>query len=110
LSLEISIKAREQNLSAIKDHWPEIGDLITDKSRSRRSVRVMVRDYQPVHGWLNPRLGLISGLGSRGFSLAPYLAHKLIERMIEPEMPIKSNAATFWGLTRKGVSFSLRSS
>jgi tRNA 5-methylaminomethyl-2-thiouridine biosynthesis bifunctional protein len=110
LSLEISIKAREQNLSAIMDYWPEVGDLITDKSLSRRSVRVMVRDYQPVHGWLNPRLGLISGLGSRGFSLAPYLAHGLIEEMIEPEMPIKSNASTFWGLTRKGVSFSLRSS
>lgn len=110
INLKTNPMVRAETLAALKCHWPQMHDLVTDQIQSRRSIRVMARDYQPVQGWLSPRLGVITGLGSRGFSLAPYLAFGLIDAMIKPDCAHNMPMMPFWGLTRKGVSFSLRSS
>jgi tRNA 5-methylaminomethyl-2-thiouridine biosynthesis bifunctional protein len=62
------------NRDTLAEVLPELADAIDLKALiSRASVRVMSRDYLPVCGELQPGLHLLTGLGSRGFCLAPLL-------------------------------------
>ncbi|MCB0657575.1 MAG: FAD-dependent oxidoreductase [Saprospiraceae bacterium] len=48
------------------------------------AFRPASRDQRPVIGFhpLHPRLAVINGLGTKGVSLAPYLAHLMSERLV----------------------------
>ncbi len=46
-------------------------------------IRPAMQGRRPIAGWLkeNPRIGILNGLGSKGISLAPFLAHYLFENL-----------------------------
>lgn len=48
---------------------------------SRARIRVTTRDYLPVCGQMSPRLWALSGMGARGFCLAPWLGMSLVAQM-----------------------------
>lgn len=73
---------RERNFESLKARLPELAARIDpDAIRSRASVRVTTRDHLPMAGELTPGLHVLTGLGARGFCLAPLLARDVINRI-----------------------------
>jgi tRNA 5-methylaminomethyl-2-thiouridine biosynthesis bifunctional protein len=56
--------------------------------RSRASIRVTTRDYLPVTGTAEEDIYLLTGLGARGFCLAPLLAKALLNEIIGLPSPL----------------------
>ena len=74
---------RVRNLDSLAKAMPERAIRIADGPfKSRASIRVMTRDYLPVAGPAEEGIYLLSGLGARGFCLAPLLAKALLLQII----------------------------
>lgn len=56
--------------------------------QGRASLRAQTRDYLPLAGWLTPQLGVLTGLGSKGFSFAPLCAEVLISQRLGEPVPL----------------------
>jgi len=74
---------RDRNLESLAKVMPHsAAELGTASLRSRASVRVMTRDYLPAVGKVSGGLYALTGLGARGFSLAPLLAKALLADIV----------------------------
>jgi tRNA 5-methylaminomethyl-2-thiouridine biosynthesis bifunctional protein len=73
---------RHRNLETLKARLPHMADAVVDQDiRSRASVRVTTRDHLPLAGELAPGLYALTGLGARGFCLAPLLARDIVAQI-----------------------------
>ncbi len=74
---------RARNLDSLAKAMPErAARVVSSPFRSRVSIRVMTRDYLPVVGLADKGVYLLTGLGARGFCLAPLLARALLNQVI----------------------------
>jgi tRNA 5-methylaminomethyl-2-thiouridine biosynthesis bifunctional protein len=80
---QASALAREGNLAALAGLSPALAQAVGEAGRSppygsalhsRAGVRATTPDRMPVAGAVGPGLAVLTGLGSRGFSLAPLMA------------------------------------
>ena len=89
---DIRLADRARNLDSLARAMPARAAALTGGAfRSRASVRVMTRDYLPVAG----RAGgvwLLTGLGARGFCLAPLLARALLSEITGAPWPLAAIA------------------
>ncbi len=80
---EVRAADRTRNLDSLAGAMPERAARIIDEPfQSRASIRVMTRDYLPVMGPADDGVYLLTGLGARGFCLAPLLARALLNQII----------------------------
>lgn len=70
---------RARNLESLAKVMPQrVAELNPGALQSRAGIRVMTRDYLPALGRVGEGLYALTGLGARGFSLAPLLAKALL--------------------------------
>ena len=80
---EVREADRARNLDSLAKAMPDRAPRIANGPfRSRASIRVMTRDYLPVVGPVDDSVYLLTGLGARGFCLAPLLAKALLKQII----------------------------
>ena len=80
---EVRAADRARNLDSLARAMPERAARVAESAfRSRASIRVMTRDYLPVVGAVDDSIYLLTGLGARGFCLAPLLARALLNQII----------------------------
>jgi tRNA 5-methylaminomethyl-2-thiouridine biosynthesis bifunctional protein len=73
---------RERNLEGLRTHLPQVANDLQGKAiSSRASVRVTTRDHLPLAGEIGPGIHALTGLGARGFCLAPLLARDIVARI-----------------------------
>jgi tRNA 5-methylaminomethyl-2-thiouridine biosynthesis bifunctional protein len=73
---------RQRNFESLKARLPHMAEALADQDiRSRASVRVTTRDHLPLAGELAPGLHALTGLGARGFCLAPLLARDIVAQI-----------------------------
>lgn len=73
---------RRRNLDSLALAMPERAARIEGGNvQSRASIRVMTRDYLPVVGPAEAGVYLLTGLGARGFCLAPLLAKAVLNQI-----------------------------
>ncbi|WP_417659641.1 bifunctional tRNA (5-methylaminomethyl-2-thiouridine)(34)-methyltransferase MnmD/FAD-dependent 5-carboxymethylaminomethyl-2-thiouridine(34) oxidoreductase MnmC [Pseudidiomarina sp.] len=79
-----------ENLATLQDNldsnWTEQLEPVAD----RASLRNTTRDHLPACGWLTPSLGVLGGLGSRGFTSAPLCAELLVGQWLQEPLPISA--------------------
>jgi tRNA 5-methylaminomethyl-2-thiouridine biosynthesis bifunctional protein len=75
-TVETSAAAGALNLQTLEARLPELAERVarTGNVRSRAAVRAATPDRLPIAGELAPGLFALTGLGSRGFCVAPLLA------------------------------------
>ena len=80
---------RNRNLASLAVAMPErAAEVAVGPFQSRASVRVMTRDYLPVIGQLEEGVYALTGLGARGFCLAPLLARALLGQICSLPSPL----------------------
>lgn len=73
---------RERNLEGLRAHLPQVVDSLEGKTiSSRASIRVTTRDHLPMMGEVAAGVYALTGLGARGFCLAPLLARDIVARI-----------------------------
>ncbi len=86
-----------RNLASVAKTLPRLaGRLASAPVAARASLRATTRDYMPLAGVLGePGSGLLilSGLGSRGFTLAPLLAEHVVAQALERPSPLPASLA-----------------
>lgn len=86
---EVRETDRARNLDSLAKAMPErAAALAGAEFRSRARIRVMTRDYLPVVGQEGDGAWLLTGLGARGFCLAPLLARSLVARIVGAADPL----------------------
>ena len=65
------------NLTALTEARPAFAATLSDTLTHRAAVRVSTPDHWPMSGEILPGLSVLTGLGGRGFTLAPLLADQL---------------------------------
>lgn len=82
-SVDVRQTDRARNLDSLARAMPERAARVADGPfQSRASIRVMTRDYLPVVGAVDEGVYLLTGLGARGFCLAPLLARGLLNQIM----------------------------
>lgn len=71
---------------------------------SRASIRATTRDHLPLVGQLKPRLWVLSGLGSRGFTSAPLCAATLVSMLVGEALPMSAELVQRLSLQRAAAS------
>jgi tRNA 5-methylaminomethyl-2-thiouridine biosynthesis bifunctional protein len=77
-----------ENLATLQDNlnqaWTQQLTAVSD----RAALRNTTRDHLPACGWLTENLGVLSGLGSRGFTSAPLCAELLVSQWLGEPNPL----------------------
>ena len=90
---DIRAEDRARNLDNLARVMPRrAAALAAGPFRSRASVRVMTRDYLPVAGRAGEGTWLLTGLGARGFCLAPLLARAVLADILGVASPLPAVA------------------
>jgi tRNA 5-methylaminomethyl-2-thiouridine biosynthesis bifunctional protein len=89
---------RSANLDALAKHRPALAERVRtlpmEGLRSRAAVRAAVRDHLPLAGrWGTSGLHVLSGLGGRGFTLAPLLAEHIAAEALGAPSPLPTSLA-----------------
>lgn len=79
---------REMNLETLRAVLPDEAEIAQAQTTSRAAVRVTTRDHLPVMGALSDRVWALTGLGARGFCLAPWLAQGLVAEALGLPSPL----------------------
>ncbi len=83
---------RARNLESLAKMLPDLAETIAaGPFQSRASVRVTTRDYLPAAGEIGPGLFALTGLGARGFCLAPLLARAVAAEVMGAPRPLPRN-------------------
>ncbi|RAK67508.1 tRNA (5-methylaminomethyl-2-thiouridine)(34)-methyltransferase MnmD [Phenylobacterium kunshanense] len=91
---EVRPRDHQRNRETLRAALPELAARIADAAlEGRASIRAVTPDRLPVAGQLAPGLFALTGLGSRGLSLAPLLAEHLAALALEAPSPITAAAA-----------------
>ena len=92
---------RARNLESLAAIMPRRAAMIAKRPlRSRASVRVMTRDYLPAIGTVAPGVHVLTGLGARGFCLAPLLARALLADLTGAPSPLPAIANNLLNVSR----------
>ncbi len=84
---------RARNLDSLARVMPErAARAAAGPLTSRASVRVTTRDYMPVVGRAGDGTWLLSGMGARGFCLAPLLARAVVAEIVGAPSPLPAVA------------------
>ncbi len=84
---------RQRNLDSLALAMPDRAKAASPGPfQSRASVRVMTRDYLPVVGQIGEGVYALTGLGARGFCLAPLLAKALLSEVCGTPSPLPAAA------------------
>lgn len=80
-----------ENLATLQDNlnqaWTQQLTAVSD----RAALRNTTRDHLPACGWLTNNLGMLSGLGSRGFTSAPLCAELLVSQWLGEPQPLANS-------------------
>jgi tRNA 5-methylaminomethyl-2-thiouridine biosynthesis bifunctional protein len=83
------LEDHRRNLEALAKGRPVLAERLSQAALSgRAAVRVTTADHLPLAGSLTDGLFLLSGLGGRGFCLAPLLAEHVIARVLDIPSPL----------------------
>jgi tRNA 5-methylaminomethyl-2-thiouridine biosynthesis bifunctional protein len=83
------LEDHRRNLEALAKGRPVLAERLSQAALSgRAAVRVTTADHLPLAGSLNDGLFLLSGLGGRGFCLAPLLAEHVVARVLGIPSPL----------------------
>jgi len=78
-----------QNLAALTEARPEFAATLPAALTHRAAVRVSTPDHWPLCGGILPGLSVLTGLGGRGFTLAPLLAESLVATLVGAPDPLE---------------------
>ncbi|MDI7774291.1 tRNA (5-methylaminomethyl-2-thiouridine)(34)-methyltransferase MnmD [Asticcacaulis sp. EMRT-3] len=93
LGTEVRMDDRQDNLDRLNRAMPQVAAAIDPSSlTSRASLRMSSRNHLPRSESLEPGLWRLSGLGGRGFCLAPLLAADLIADLAGLPSPLQRRA------------------
>src|SRR5690606_3012201 len=85
---EIDVADTEENLLTLQDNLAQPWTYRLNAVNNRASLRNTTRDHLPACGWLTDNLGVLSGLGSRGFTSAPLCAELLVSQWLGEPQPL----------------------
>ena len=92
---------RTRNLESLARIMPQrVADIAGKELQSRASIRVMTRDYMPAIGEVAPGVYVLTGLGARGFCLAPLLAKALLADLTGAPSPLPAAAQNLLNICR----------
>jgi tRNA 5-methylaminomethyl-2-thiouridine biosynthesis bifunctional protein len=77
-----------ENLARLTAAFPESGATLTGESWV--GLRATTPDHLPLTGWLGENLGVLTGLGSKGYLYAPILASCLIAEALGRPLPLET--------------------
>ena len=98
---------RTRNLDSLARIMPErVAGIAAQDLQSRASIRVMTRDYLPAMGEVAPGLYVLTGLGARGFCLAPLLAKALLADLTGVSSPLPAAAQNLLNICRLATDLS----
>ncbi len=99
---------RARNLESLARIMPERAERIAGGDLyARASVRVMTRDYMPAMGPVGAGLYALTGLGARGFCLAPLLAKALLADLTGAPSPLPAYAQKLLNISRLAADSSV---
>ncbi|MFN4288476.1 MAG: tRNA (5-methylaminomethyl-2-thiouridine)(34)-methyltransferase MnmD [Brevundimonas sp.] len=85
---------RMRNLASLAGVAPELaGRMLAQPLSSRAAVRATTPDHLPLCGPMGDQVSVLTGLGSRGFTLAPLLAEHLIATLCGEPSPLPVDQA-----------------
>ncbi|OZB06217.1 MAG: hypothetical protein B7X54_02945, partial [Idiomarina sp. 34-48-12] len=85
---DIEAADTEENLLTLQDNLAQDWTYQLSAVSNRASLRNTTRDHLPACGWLTDNLGVLSGLGSRGFTSAPLCAELLVSQWLGEPQPL----------------------
>ncbi len=98
---EVRAVDQTRNIDNLARVMPACAEAIDPAAlKSRASIRVMTRDYLPAMGEVAPGLYALTGLGARGFCLAPLLARALLADICGWPSPLPVAAKKILNITR----------
>ncbi len=104
---EILEDSHEKNLENIAKFAPELANKLKNSNiTGRASMRAASKDQIPIAGEIRDRLFVLGALGSRGFSLAPFLAQMLIMQIAHGNLSVETQVAKLVSPHRFGNQFS----
>lgn len=78
-----------RNVAGLVNRFPDMAKRLVDTPLSAMAgVRASTGDNQPLAGELRPGLFVLTGLGGRGFTLAPLLAEHVAARVLSRPSPL----------------------
>ncbi len=99
---------RARNLESLAQVLPgRAAELAAAPLQSRASIRVMTRDYLPALGAVAPGIYALSGLGARGFCLAPLLAKALLADITGAPQPLAAGSEALLNISRNSLNLSM---
>ncbi len=99
--LDVRETDRSRNLDSLVRLLPDRAAAIApDALQSRAGIRVMTRDYLPAMGEVAPGVHALTGLGARGFCLAPLLAKALLADLTGTPRPLPAAGHDLLNISR----------
>lgn len=80
-----------ENLHTLADNLQQSWIAELQPVHERAALRHTTRDHLPACGWLTERVGVLAGLGSRGFTSAPLCAEILVGQWLNEPLPIAAS-------------------
>jgi tRNA 5-methylaminomethyl-2-thiouridine biosynthesis bifunctional protein len=96
--LDIVPEDHQRNLATLAQARPDLAARLQGaKLKGRAALRASTPDRGPIAGELEPRLWALTGLGGRGFTLAPLLAGHVASQVLEAPSPLPRDLAASVG-------------
>lgn len=80
-----------ENLATLQNNVQQPWTFELTSVRDRAALRHTTRDHMPACGWLHDNLGVLGGLGSRGFTSAPLCAELLVSQWLHEPLPLSAS-------------------
>lgn len=94
LSTEVRAADHLRNRAALAERLPDLAERVADQPlQGRAAIRAAPADRMPLAGALKDGLFILTGFGSRGFSLAPLLAEHVAALALDAPSPLSRAAA-----------------
>ncbi len=99
---------RVRNLESLARIMPhQAAEIQPAALQSRASIRVTTRDYLPAMGEVAPGVHVLTGLGARGFCLAPLLAKALLADLTGAPQPLPAAAQNLLNICRLATDLTM---
>jgi tRNA 5-methylaminomethyl-2-thiouridine biosynthesis bifunctional protein len=86
---DVRAEDHARNLETLAKGLPDLANALTGKTfEGRAAIRATTPDRLPLAGITDDGLLVLTGLGSRGFCLAPLLAEHLVARLLDRPSPL----------------------
>ncbi|HEY5409566.1 MAG TPA: tRNA (5-methylaminomethyl-2-thiouridine)(34)-methyltransferase MnmD [Caulobacteraceae bacterium] len=102
--VEVLEEDHRRNLQTLAKARPELAASLQGRPLAgRAALRASTPDHAPVAAALEPGLFALSGLGGRGFTLAPLLAEHIVSEALGASSPLPLQLAAAVGRSRPGA-------